>query len=225
MFAARHPLYKKFKGMKGEIIELEGGIGAGKTTLGKSLAAFLNSIGMDAKFFPEYTNSEFLDAYIGDMPKYAFAFQMFLLAKRIEIYREAERYAATGAVAIVDRSIIGDMTFAKMQKANGNFTEQDWVIYLSTMKQEIQKAPTTLVYLKCDVPTLLDRIKKRGIESEIKGYDSGYLHQLNEAYASSIAEAEDVTCLQMEWNEDAAIVDKLLTHDFIEGLLWRIINA
>ena len=34
--------------------------------------------------------------------------------------------AKKGGIALIDRSIIGDMTFARMQKDNGNFTEEEW---------------------------------------------------------------------------------------------------
>src|SRR5690606_19019230 len=103
-----------------------------------------------------------------------YAFQMIMLYKRIEIYREAERFAASGGIALVDRSMIGDMTFARMQKNNGNFTDDEWKIYLLTMEKEIQLVPTANIYLYCSPETSLERVLIRGIEAEIKGYDPKY---------------------------------------------------
>lgn len=135
MFADRHSDFDKLKYLKGGIYTIEGIIGVGKTTLGRSAERYLNNIGLKEKFYPEYVNKELLAQYIGNMKRYAYSFQMIMLCKRIEIYREAERLAETGGVALIDRSIIGDMTFARMQKDNGNFTEDEWNIYLSLMKQ------------------------------------------------------------------------------------------
>lgn len=44
-----------------------------------------------------------------------------MLCKRIELYRTAERFAAIGGIALIDRRIIDDITFARMQRDNGNF--------------------------------------------------------------------------------------------------------
>ena len=126
MFSPRNEDYDTFKSLKGGVFTIEGVIGVGKTTVGRSLEKYLNDIGIRANFYPEYVNKELLAQYIGDMKRYAYAFQMIMLCKRIEIYRDAERYADTGGVALIDRSIIGDMTFAKMQYDNGNFTKDEW---------------------------------------------------------------------------------------------------
>src|SRR4051812_7244364 len=114
MFAERSALYCRFKSLKCGVFTIEGIIGVGKTTLGRSLEKMLNDNGIATKFFPEYVNKDLLGQYIGNMHRYAYSFQLIMLCKRIEIYREAERFAATGGVAIIDRSIVGDMTFALM---------------------------------------------------------------------------------------------------------------
>src|SRR5687767_9035911 len=113
MFTNRDPNYDKFKSLKGGVFTIEGIIGAGKTTLGKSLEQFLNECGIKTRFFPEYINKDLLSQYIGDMKRYAYSFQLIMLCKRIEIYRIAEAFASTGGVALIDRSIIGDMSFAR----------------------------------------------------------------------------------------------------------------
>ena len=184
-FAFRNPDYVRFKSLKGGIYTIEGIIGVGKTTFGRSVESYLNEIGISAKFFPEYVNKQLLTQYIGDMPRYAYAFQMIMLCKRIEIYRQAELFASTGGVAFIDRSIIGDLTFARMQKDNGNFTSDEWDIYLSLMKQDIQMEPTASIYLKCSTKTALKRINRRGIRSEIEGYTPEYIEQLRLSYELS----------------------------------------
>lgn len=223
MFASRNSNYDHFRSLKGGIFTIEGIIGVGKTTLGKSLVYYLNEIGLEAKFYPEYMNKDLLNQYIEDMKRYAYTFQMIMLCKRIEIYREAERYAATGGIAIIDRSIIGDMTFARMQKDNGNFTESEWQVYLSLMKQEIQLTPTKSLFLKCTPCTSMDRVKLRGIESEIKGYDIKYMEQLYAAYEISINECNNVNHIILEWDNPISLNDGYITNKLIKNILIQLI--
>jgi deoxyadenosine/deoxycytidine kinase len=223
MFASRHPQYDQYRPLIGGVFTIEGIIGVGKSTLGRSLEDHLNMIGLRAKFFPEYVNHELLEQYIGDMKKYAYAFQMIMLCKRIEIYREAERHAKKGGIALIDRSIIGDMTFARMQKDNGNFTQDEWEKYLSLMKSEIQLTPTASIYLRCTSQTSLDRVKLRGIVSEIGGYTTEYMEQLNAAYEKSIAECNNVRHVIIDWNNPLPIVDGKLLPTFIETVLSSLL--
>jgi deoxyadenosine/deoxycytidine kinase len=223
MFASRNPVYNKFKSLKCGIFTIEGIIGVGKTTMGRSLERFLNDNGIRCKFFSEYINIDLLSQYIGDMPKYAYSFQMIMLCKRIEIYRDAERFAATGGVALIDRSIIGDMTFARMQKDNGNFTSKEWDIYLSLMKNEIQMTPTASLYLRCSTGTSLTRVKKRGIQAEIDGYTSEYMDQLYNAYETSINECSNVRHVILDWNNPVVIEDGYLTQELICEVLEKLL--
>ena len=219
MFNQRHPLYNKYKSLKCGIYTIEGIISAGKTTLGRSIEKFFSNIGIEAKFFPEYVNKDLLGQYISDMPRYAYGFQMIMLCKRIEIYRQAEEYAKTGGIAIIDRSIIGDMTFARMQKDNGNFTQTEFDIYLSVMKQEIQLAPTASLFLKCTSQTSLERINKRGIEAEINGYSIEYLQQLYQAYNLSISQCNSVCHVIVEWDKSNNVENGYLRETTICDIL------
>lgn len=223
MFASRHPSYNKFKSLKGGIFTIEGIIGVGKTTLGRTLEKYLNEIGLPAKFFPEYVNKELLAQYIGNMKRYAYAFQMIMLCKRFEIYKEAERFAATGGIAIVDRSLIGDMTFARMQRDNGNFTEDEWSTYLAFAKQEMPLTPTASIYLRCTPDTSLDRVKHRGIEAEINGYSHNYMQQLHDAYEVSINECTNVRHIPMEWDSPILDGSNLIPEDGVVKILEKLL--
>lgn len=223
MFNPRHPLYNNYKSLIGGVYTLEGLIGVGKTCLGISIVSFLNSIGLNAQFFPEYVNKDFLNEYIEDMPRYSYAYQVMMLCKRIEIYKDAQRFAATGGIAIIDRSLIGDMTFARMQKEKGFMTERNWNNYLSMAKDEIQLAPTASVYLACTTETSLGRVRTRGLESEIKGYSPEYMDDLRAAYEKSIAECNTVQHITVDWNQKMTIVNGALTEDCVRTILDLII--
>lgn len=223
MFLARHPDFNKLKSLKGGIYTIEGIIGVGKTTLGRSAERYLNTIGLKAKFYPEYVNKDLLSQYISDMKRYAYSFQMIMLCKRIEIYREAEKFAETGGIALIDRSIIGDMTFARMQKENGNFTEDEWKIYLSLMKQEIQLTPTASLFLRCSPQTSLNRVKIRGIEAEINGYTIEYMTQLHNAYETSIHDSTNVRHIIIDWDMSVPVYDGYLSDRFTCEILQSLL--
>ena len=223
MFATRNPLYDKLKSLKGGVFTIEGIIGVGKSTLGRSLEKLLKDNGIHCKFFPEYVNKELLSQYISDMPRYAYSFQMVMLFKRIEIYRDAERFASQGGVALIDRSIIGDMTFARMQKDNGNFTSDEWNIYLSVMKQDIQLTPTASIFLRCSAKTSLERVKNRGIQAEVDGYTSGYMEQLSDAYEKSISECDNVKHIIIDWDSPLIVNDGYLTQDLTLEIIEKLL--
>jgi deoxyadenosine/deoxycytidine kinase len=221
MFNNRNEQYKRFRSLKAGVYVIEGIIGVGKTTLGKSITKHLNEAGLNARFFPEYVNHTLLKQYIGNMERYAYTFQLFMLSKRIEIYRDAERYSRTGGIAIVDRSIAGDMTFARMQYENGHFTQSEWDTYMSILRQECQLEPSGTIYLNCSVDTAMDRIKIRGIESEVKGYTREYVSMLNDAYQKTF-HSSDIKYLDLEWNDHQEQQDGYLPKDYVFEILDRI---
>jgi len=217
-FTPVDPNAKKFQSLRSSIIIVEGVIGVGKTTFGRSTAAFLDSVGLKARFFPEFVNDVLLKQYIGDMGKYAYSFQLFMLTKRLEIYKEAQRFAEAGGIAIVDRSLPGDMAFAKMQYTNGNITEEEWKVYLSLAEQDSQPEPRAVIFLECSPEKSLDRTLRRGNKAETSGYTLGYMKQLSEAYKAVI---EQLKCslVKVDWNEDRTVINSRLSNaDIIECL-------
>lgn len=201
MFADRHPMYDQFRSLKGGIYVIEGIVGVGKTTLGKSIEHYLNNIGLKCKFYREYVNDDLLNQFIGNMKTYAYCFQMIMLLKRIEIYKEAEMFSNLGGVALIDRSIMGDMTFAKMHYENGNISEEEWIIYNNYIKSKMLPTPTACIHLICDVQTSIDRLKIRGVQSEINGYSSNYIIDLKTMYDTVIKSCNNVKTISLNWDK------------------------
>lgn len=179
---------RKYRRLRGTTIVIEGLIGTGKSTAGFSLTRWLNCNGIKARYFPEYRNDSLLDQYIKNMPKYAYAFQIFMLQQRLHIYSEAKKFAELGGVSIIDRSLLGDFTFAKMQKQKGFFTEEEWNVYISLMKHDTEIEPDIIMYLYCSPDISFNRMKTRGIQSEIGGYTLEYFNDLHKAYECSMSD-------------------------------------
>ena len=210
MFAALNKEVRRFAPLRGSVITIEGLIGIGKTTLGRAIVNYLSSNGFNARFYPEYVNEDFLKTYIANMEKYSFSFQLFMLEKRIEIYNEAQRFAETGGIAIIDRSINGDYTFALMQLKKGFFDDEEWQVYLSILRKEKIPEPSLTLYLICSPETSMRRVKKRGIQSEINGYTIEYMKELNAAYNESMKTVKH-PLVTVDWEYDVGVDDVVVT--------------
>lgn len=183
LFKETDDVYKRYhRLLQGRIVVLEGLISSGKTTWGESLAVYLNKHQINTIFLREPVDTEFLDMYLRDMPKYSFAFQMHMKALRREIYSQARKFALSGSFVIIDRSMHGDMAFALMQKQSGMITEEEWNLYRRSYNCEDMEEPNDIIMLSCQPSTAFERVKKRGNKSEITGYTLDYFERLHNAY-------------------------------------------
>lgn len=222
MFRSRHPYYELFSQLIGSSITIEGVIGAGKTTLGLALEKYLNEIGLRAKFFPEFVNLDLLGQYLSNMNRYAYPFQMFMLLKRLEIYREAERFRETGGIAIIDRSLIGDLAFMLMQHTNGNITDQEKAVYESVFIQESPPCPGVCIYLQCTSRQAMDRIIKRGREGEADAYTLEYLENLANRYTQVFSQTQIVPLYLSEVNDLENVLERVIAHRMAHSIFHNV---
>lgn len=193
--------------MPGLVIVLEGLIGVGKSTLGRSLEKHLSNIA----WMPEPINEELLKLYISNMARYAFPFQTIVARERIQSYKEARRLASQGKTVIIDRGLPGDLAFAQMQKDKGFFTEEEFRVYLNlTSESSDVPKPDIIVYLDCTPETAWKRILARSNPAEKKGYNLQYLKDLSKAYEKSLAKSK---VLRINWNKEHSIKSNLLSKE------------
>ena len=155
-------------------IVLEGPIGVGKTTLARKLAAHLGAELMLEK--PE--ENPFLARFYADGSRYAFQTQMFFLFQRLEQYRELSQPGMFSQAVVSDFLFAKDAIFAKL-----TLSDDEYGLY-SQMYQHLAPQipePDLVIWLQAEPPTLMGRIKKRGIGME-QGIDEGYLRRLCDAY-------------------------------------------
>jgi deoxyadenosine/deoxycytidine kinase len=158
-------------------VAIAGNIGVGKTTLTSALAEQLRW----RSYFEPVINNPYLDDFYADMSRWAFHLQVYFLSKRFESQRAI---IAENASCIQDRTIYEDVeVFATTLHNRGHLTGRDWDNYrdLFHAMTSFLKPPDLILYLRCDVPTLLNRIRFRGRDSE-KKIDASYLEELNDAY-------------------------------------------
>ena len=160
-------------------VAIAGNIGCGKSSLTTLLS---QEFGWKSYYEIVETNPYLADFY-GDMHRWSFHLQMFFLTKRFQHQTEI---AASNESVVQDRTIYEDVeVFAKNLYLRGQMDERDYKSYAEHfhLMTSFLKVPDLLIYLRCDVPTLQDRIKIRGRNYE-HTIPSDYLEQLNDRYES-----------------------------------------
>lgn len=160
-----------------KFIAIAGNIGAGKT----ELTAFLcKKYGLNPFFEPNDQNPYLADFY-KDMKTWAFRSQIFFLTHKFRLHRELEQQSGT---AIQDRTIYEDAEiFAKNLFRQRNIDKRDWKTYweLYETVAAALKPPDLMIYLRCPVKTLKQRIRIRGRKME-QDIPTAYLNRLNALY-------------------------------------------
>jgi len=166
-------------------IAIAGNIGVGKSTLTRLLA---DNLGW-TPFYEAVDDNPYLADFYRDMPQWSFHSQIFFLSRRLRLLRNMLSHPGT---VIQDRTIYEDAEiFARNLFQRSNMSKRDYHVYRGLYEEFIQflPAPDLLIYLKASVPTLIERIHRRGrdFEQEVSPL---YLQQLNELYEAWI---EDFT--------------------------------
>lgn len=210
MFHKLTPFEKEYSYLRGSIITIDGPVGAGKTTLCSKLEEMFNENNMPAKYFDEYVNIDLLNLFLNDMKTNAYSFQLFMLNKRLELYREAYQNSRSGKISIIDRSLIGDECFVHMMNKRGFINEEQLSVYFKIRNEEIKFAPNYMFYLEIKPETALRRVLKRNRKGESGSYTLEYVKELidnHEKIISKIEEDFPGQVIRIDWNHDQDIVN------------------
>lgn len=176
---------------------IEGGIGVGKTTLSKKIAERAIATGAFDRVIikPEPISPFMLDAYLENKKHYAPIFQHNILFKLLNIYRETEQELKKNRrlLVIIDRGLIGNLSFAEMQHKTKLFDDVDYKLYREEFnvddgfeKKWAQHKQFVTIYLRCDPKVAFERMKKRGNPGEIKSYTPEYFKNLHEMHDKNL---------------------------------------
>lgn len=157
------------------IICIDGVVGVGKSTLGEILAEELG-----LHFFKEpVLDNPLLDKFYYDKKRYSFPLQIFFLNKRFEMIKEAEKLGG----CVMDRSIYGDIIFARMLMEDEDLSKEEFDIYeelLYNMLEHLNR-PRLMIYLETTVDNAITKIKSRGRDFE-QIVERKYWESLNNHY-------------------------------------------
>ena len=192
-------------------IAIAGNIGAGKTTLTKSL-------GKHYKYdieLEDVVDNPYLDDFYNQMERWSFNLQIYFLNSR---FRQLRDIISNGRSVVQDRTIYEDANiFAPNLHAMGLMTNRDYENYKSLfdLMEGTVQSPDLLIYLRSSIPNLVSQIHKRGREYE-NSISIEYLSRLNERYEAWIHSYEKGELLVVD-------IDDI---DFVEskGDLQKIID-
>jgi deoxyadenosine/deoxycytidine kinase len=161
----------------GYFLAIAGNIGVGKTELTNRLSS---ELGWMAYYEPVIQNP-YLDPFYADMQRWSFHLQIYFLSERFKAQAEIGR----GSMPFIqDRTIYEDSEiFARTLHAQGSMTDVDFENYRALFEIMVSylRKPDLVIYLKASPAVLMERIARRGRESE-KAIDPAYLGRLNVAY-------------------------------------------
>lgn len=161
---------------KARYIVVEGPIGAGKTTLARRLADRINA----EMLMENPAANAFLGRFYQNMERWGLPTQIAFLFQRSEqLARFAQSHDPHKRV-VSDFLIDKDPLFAELTLA-----EDELQLYrqlYERLKPTVRK-PDLVIYLQAQPDILIDRVRKRGVESERKISES-YLQRVAERYAT-----------------------------------------
>jgi deoxyadenosine/deoxycytidine kinase len=163
-------------------IAISGNIGSGKTTLASKLAGHY---GWEVALEPVDENPYLSDFY-KNMPLWAFHLQIYFLHSR---FNQVKRIQESEISTIQDRTIYEDAhIFAANLFESNLISARDYENYLGLYRsmERYIVPPDLLIYLKADIPKLVDQIEKRGRNYE-KNIQKAYLKNLNNHYQKWVA--------------------------------------
>lgn len=202
-------------------ITIDGGIGVGKSTLGRSLEKKLKKLGIYTDFYPEPFNQKMLKKFLGDMKKYAYAFQLYMLTRRQLNYIEVH-YKELNTTSIMDRSLTGDFVFATLQNKYGNINDSDFEDYKEEYYKFDKYQPDIVIYLQVDIDNMRSRIAKRNRDGE-DTYNYDYLDELQKQHTVILNQHIPVNKLiTVDWNNDVLNEEGDVKDEILNDLLHRI---
>ena len=196
-------------------IAIAGNIGAGKTSLTKQLSKSL-------KYKPYYEDviaNPYLDDFYNHMERWSFNLQIYFLNSR---FKQLVTIDDKKENVIQDRTIYEDaFIFAPNLNAMGLMTQRDYDNYLALFDTMLNlvKPPDILVYLQSSIPSLVNKIHKRGRDYE-KTISIEYLSRLNERYEAWISNYTSGKLLKINV-DDLDFVDNKSDYETILELIKK----
>lgn len=156
-------------------VAVEGPIGAGKTSLARQIATRFDS----ELLLEDPDANPFLRGFYRDPQRFALPAQLFFLFQRIDQLDGLTQSDLFRRAIVADFMLEKDLLFARLTLNADELRLYDEV-YRHLRPHTL--TPDLVIYLQASPATLIERVRRRGIDYE-KGIGEEYLLRLNESYS------------------------------------------
>lgn len=194
-------------------IAVEGPIGVGKTSLAKRLAKSFNY----EILLEKSEDNPFLERFYRDPRQMALATQLFFLFQRAQQIQDLRQDDMFEPVRVADFLMEKDRLFARQ-----NLDTDEFKLYQNVYEHLTIDAPQPdlVIYLQAPVEVLIERIQKRGIQSE-QLIEKRYLENLSNAYTEFFHYYDNSTLLVV----NSAEIDLVNNDEDYDQLLDYILTT
>lgn len=196
-----------------QYIVIEGVIGAGKTTLARRLAAWLDG----QLVLEQFEENPFLDRFYEDRRRWGFQTQLAFLASRFKQQKELHHPDLFHQTLVSDYAFDKDRIFAHI-----NLSGDELQLYesLYSLMEPNTRRPDLVVYLQSTPERLMHNIRQRGRSYETD-MDPAYIAELNDAYNYYFRRYEKSPLLVVQ----AASIDFVEYDEELAAVLQKIVAA
>lgn len=155
-----------------------GNVASGKSTAASIITKNLNAVKVDADNLFQ-TSDPFSKLYLENMSRWALTNELWLTVERVKIIKK-EVEEADKDLVVIDSGLLMSWVYTYGHYLNGVISVDEWNLYEDMYNKLCSEilSKTLVVRLQYDLPTLMERLKKRARQYELEFYTTEYLSQI-----------------------------------------------